>query len=496
MPMRERAILFIDDAAIESQAGLQRITHAARKHAGNPIIVPEHPWESGAVYIFGSVIREPADQLFRMWYQAIDREGSGATPQHMTICYAESNDGIHWRKPLLPIAPDRDRHTTNIVLGHNVYPGNPYCSSVIRDEGAPAGERYKLAAWFEQWSDQLSKFNGAASFHSPDGLRWQVYEGAEPFIPEIRRKPIPPNYHCPDGAQWLPRSEDEPMGPGFVGGPNDASCISPDKLDGEYVHYQVMQRNVADGKQSYERDLITGRERILAMHTSPDFVHWSHPRTIIEPAPDDPDYIQFYGMGGFRYGNYWLGTLWMYYVHDQTMDVELALSEDGRNWSRPFPGQRLLRLGNDGEFDCGMICSATSPLVVGDEIYIYYGGVNHRHDERGTSSIGLATLKLDRWAGLQTGRRGTLKTKPFVLDGMALMLNAYAHGGEIRAELVDEKGNVLPGFESDNCIPFVGDHTAMRLAWTSGDDLSALIGRQVSIQFDICNAIIYSISQA
>ena len=494
MTLRERTILFIDDTAIQSRRGLQRIPSAATKHPDNPIIDRTFPWEMGAVYIFGSVIREPAEQLFRMWYQSIDGE-TGKSPGHMSICYAESDDGVRWRKPLLPIVSYGARQTTNIVLNHSVYPGNPYCSSVIRDEDAPPAERYKLAAWYEQWSDGLSNFNGAASFHSADGLRWKVYEDAQPFIPEIRRKPIPPNYYTADGVRWLPCPEGPPANARYVGGPNDASCISPDRLDGEYVHFQIMQRDVAAGKQVYERDLVTGRERFLAMHTSPDFVHWSDPWTIIEPAVDDPDHIQFYGMGGFRYGNYWLGTLWMYYVHDQSMDLELAMSVDGRNWTRPFPGQRLLRLGIDGEFDCGMILSATSPVIAGDEIYIYYSGMDHRHDERGAAAIGLATLKLDRWAGLQTGRQGYLETKPFRFDGSGLTVNAYAHGGEIRAQIADEAGRVLPGYEASEAAPVVGDRTAHRLAWNRGADLSALSGSQISLQFQVWNATIYGISQ-
>jgi hypothetical protein len=177
------------------------------------------------------------------------------------------------------------------------------------------------------------------------------------------------------------------------------------------------------------------------------------------------------------------------------MDLELAVSVDGRNWRRPFPGHRLLHLGDDVEFDCGMIMSATSPLIVGDDIHIYYGGANHRHDEPGTSSIGLATLKIDRWVGLQTGRHGVLETQPFSLDGSALALNAYAHGGEIRAELIDEQGTVLPGFGLASCTPFVGDHTAQRLSWGGSSDLASLSGQQVRLRFDICNAIMYAVTQ-
>ena len=175
MALREKTILFLDDSMIAESKAVARVFTAATKHASNPILHPVFPWEKSGIYIFGSVIREPGTGLFRMWYQANDG-GEGTSPNHMTICYAESNDGVRWHRPLLPVVKYQDRHTTNIVLGHSVYPGNPYSSSMLRDDDAEnPEERYKLIAWYEQWTDQLSNFNGAASFHSPDGLHWRAY---------------------------------------------------------------------------------------------------------------------------------------------------------------------------------------------------------------------------------------------------------------------------------------------------------------------------------
>jgi hypothetical protein len=378
----------------------------------------------------------------------------------------------------LNIAGHQSRKISNIVLSNAVYPGNPYCVSVIRDDEAlDADEGYKMTAWYEQWTDGHSQFNGAAAFHSPDGLRWKVYEAAAPYI----------NIGIRVEEGRIERLE----------GANDVNCVSPDKLDGQFVSWQVVRRYVRDGKQTFDRDLIAGDrlERILAMHTSDDFVHWSEPQIILAPTADDPDHTQFYGMGGFRYGQYWLATLWVYYVHDQSMDIELALSRDGRTWTRPFPGHRLIRLGDDGAFDSGMLQSATAPLIVGDRIYIYYGGNEHRHDESGTAAIGLASLKLDRWAGLQTGRRGFLETRPFRFDGTALTLNAYAIGGEIRAELLDEKARPLPGFGATHAIPIVGDKTHHMMMWNDGG-LAALNGRRIVVRLAIQNGTVYALNQA
>jgi len=474
--LREKTILFLDDAPIAEQRGLMRLFTPAAKHPANPIIRRDHPWEAGAAYIFGSVLRDPQTGLLRMWYQAIDRQ-AGTDPDHMTICYAESDDGVTWHKPLMPLVPYRHKKLTNIVLGNAVYPGNAYCCSVVLDPdaGVPGG-RYKMLVWYEQWTDGLAPFNGAAAFHSEDGLRWQVYSDAQPAI-KI-------DVQLEDGK--VKRFES----------PNDANCVSPDKLDGEFVNWQVMRRMIPATKKVYARDLMAGDrlERVLAMHTSRDFVHWSEPRDIIVAGPEDPDFTQFYSMGGFRYGNYWLGTLWMYYVHDQAMDVELALSCDGRRWARPFPGRRLISLGSSDEFDRGMLQTATAPIIMGDNVYIYYGGEDHRHDEGGTTAIGLATLPLDRWAGLQTGRRGVLRTQPFAFDGDAIELNAYAVGGEVRAALLDAAGQPLPGFGLEQAEPVVDDQLHARLRWAGSSDLSALRGRKLAVQLEMANAMVYSIS--
>lgn len=61
----------------------------------DPALVPEEPWE-GASVMNPCVLFE--NGVYRMWYSA------GETYEPNVLCYAESSDGIHWRKsPLNPI---------------------------------------------------------------------------------------------------------------------------------------------------------------------------------------------------------------------------------------------------------------------------------------------------------------------------------------------------------------------------------------------------------
>ena len=61
----------------------------------DPVLGPEHPWEGESV-MNPCVLFE--NGLYRMWYSA------GETYEPNVLCYAESDDGVRWRKsPLNPI---------------------------------------------------------------------------------------------------------------------------------------------------------------------------------------------------------------------------------------------------------------------------------------------------------------------------------------------------------------------------------------------------------
>ena len=103
-------VLFVDDADIRDVQGLDRVIHPARKHDENPVVRPEHPWEREL--LLGGTVRKEGD-LYRMWYQS-----------HMPIpiartyvnLYAESQDGVHWTKPVLGRYEDFDGSLNNNIF--------------------------------------------------------------------------------------------------------------------------------------------------------------------------------------------------------------------------------------------------------------------------------------------------------------------------------------------------------------------------------------------
>ena len=85
--------LFVDDFLVEDTT-LQRTFHKPEYYEGNPIIVPDKPWENEKPSPFagpfsGGVWYDSQDKLFKMWY-------IGGYIKYS--CYATSTDGIHWDK--------------------------------------------------------------------------------------------------------------------------------------------------------------------------------------------------------------------------------------------------------------------------------------------------------------------------------------------------------------------------------------------------------------
>src|SRR4051812_37689612 len=78
--------LFLDDYLIASSTGVHRTVQTARKFERNPVIWPSEKWDPPFATVYGSVLRD--EGKFKIWYK------SG-----MGVGYAESDDGISWRKP-------------------------------------------------------------------------------------------------------------------------------------------------------------------------------------------------------------------------------------------------------------------------------------------------------------------------------------------------------------------------------------------------------------
>src|SRR5262245_42055321 len=80
--------LFLDWRTLEVVRGFRKTLNPPVKYPGNPILLPAKPWEGRRLHLYGTVLRDPKDGLFKMWYHS-----SGGPDDRWYLMYAVSADG-------------------------------------------------------------------------------------------------------------------------------------------------------------------------------------------------------------------------------------------------------------------------------------------------------------------------------------------------------------------------------------------------------------------
>jgi hypothetical protein len=181
------------------------------------------------------------------------------------------------------------------------------------------------------------------------------------------------------------------------------------------------------------------------------------------------------------------------------MDVQLMTSRDGRDWHRVADRGVFLEC-TPGAWDQGRIQGPSTTMVLDDDqISVYYSGTDTRHGSGswGSPGIGLATLPADRFVALvpdNSAQDGVLETKLFTFEGDALLLNADVPEGGLQVELLDDQGNVLPGFDRDNFQLVQKDDLRYWASWGEGyeDPLSPVATQEIAIRFIVEDGALYA----
>jgi len=468
--------LFVDQLLVRSSEEVSFQLHPGQKHPANPLLKADQPWEGWRLGLYGNVLYDEALNKFRMWYTS----DISADFPNFAVCYAESDDGIRWQKPLIgTIDSARGSRRHNAVLNEAHLP------SVMKDDRDPdLRRRYKMIAYIHKDKPE----GGPHSFVSPDGLNWS----------RVSKEPI---------------------------------CRSNDVITAYYD--EDRQLYVAFPKHS---TAVRGQvRRCFAMSTSKDFAIWTAPRYVFTPdlrddaaslarieevrsqldVPDDPALMrtEFYGIGVYPTESCMLAFPWVFTInnnarygnHEGPSEIGFASSRDLETWERPFRTP-IVPHGKPGDWDCGFLATQSRALRVGDEIRLYYAGANYTHGSpclyreegtgRGTKftgSIGLATWKLDRFVSANgPAEGGTIVTVPVIFTGQRLELNAAASrpGATIAVEFLDAAG------QPDNALgtsdPMTGDSLRQTVTWKGKSDVGALAGKPISIRFTLRSAALFS----
>ena len=497
-----RLELFVDGQLVDQLNGGARM----RLHA--PVAreaVMEHdaPWEGSATG-YHSIFHDGT--LYRMYYRAWQLT---VTPHKLDtddrvtyLCYAESDDGIRWRRPELGLHEFRGSKANNIVIpsglvgGVDVETNSP---AVFKDENpaAPADARYK-AFLFSRTP------RGLLAFKSPDGIRWS---------------PMSPRPVITDGSF------------------DSQNLAFWDDVRGEYrAYWRVFSRGTADSPYVGVRDIRTA--------TSKDFLRWENqsdlsyvdsppehlyttqikpyhraphlligfPVRYIEPelgqaAADDargpagpervrqwspsmralpePAAREMRALASERYGSALSETL-------------LMASRDGvtfKRWNEAFirPGPEREGTWNYGHLFGGWHLVETKSALPGapNELSFY---ATESYWTGQSSVLRRFTLRLDGFVSVEAPLSGgEIITKPLRFSGRRLELNfATSAAGSVRVEIQDMDGKPLPGFALDDCPRIFGDAIGRQVTWKLGSDVREIGGRPVRLRFELKDADLFA----
>lgn len=441
-------LLFIDDYWILESSNVTATLHQPEKHSDNPLIPGNVPWEQNP-YCFGTVIYDEEESIFKFWYQSYN-DVDVQLPKRTPILYAISNDGIEWTRPNLGIFDFQGSSKNNIVLqnyGHH----DLYSPSVIKDnQDTDPNKRYKMIWWDFPLGKEGYRDDGMCVAFSSDGLHWVKYSGNPVMHASKTEKSI-----------------------------SDVMSVMQDKNTGKFVAYT---KGWADPWPSHRQIVRT---------ESSDFIQWSEPEVVIRHKHDLKD-PQSYGMTTSQYGNNYIGLLYSYKKPgNETIDVQLAISHDNKNWIRAANQKTFIPLGKSGSWDDGMIF--TTPLFNNrNRTIIYYSGWDNSHDskERRRSGIGLATLRSNGFVSLDAKNIGYITTKAMKNASGPLLLNVNAGGGSLRAELLDAQSNPIPGYTLNDCLPIQSDEISYWVKWSNHEKLPFTSG-VMQIRFELNNGSLY-----
>lgn len=501
--------LFLDNDLIASAEHIAREVHEPRRYKDNPIMMADprvHPREIIRVL---HVLQSNESPRFRMWYHALPAfyEWKGDQRIRYGTSYAISEDGIHWERPELDLYHPVQRNSDggnkgpyrekNVVMPYGMMDGLFYepweddpnkrykaivsIEAVHTDTEGRMTKEASLAGWYLHWS--------------PDGIHWQG-DLSRPVLVEGAGYVYPPNGIGDTTRFWW-----DPLRKKYIG---DVKWVLP------------------------------GVIRCRGIMESDDLVHWTRPVPVFFAR--EPGH-QIYGHIGFAYQGLYIGFREIFdkhYMNDpmvHSADVELDCSRDGKTWTRVGAGQPFMSMNPDRNTWDADEARPVKPLVVGDELWIYYSSrlspvvytnmfknkSNPRGHQQDIFSLALAKLRMDGFASLNAGAEpGTIVTRPLTFEGKKLYVNAeVAEGGHLKVELrkltpgVRDRSSLsskpfawettcsrpedaVEPYTAENCNLVTGDKLRTQVTWKDRRTIEHSAKESLRVVFKLKNAKLYS----
>lgn len=448
--------LFVDDFLTISSS-LKRTYYYPEYYSANPVLTADKDWEKmgtkGAAFtapFSDGIWYDEQSGKFKMWYMA--GGGSYSTKNAGVMCYAESTDGITWTKPAL-----------SVVAGTNIvdYNSERDASVVWLDkQETNSSKRYKMflsekkeGKWqyiYKTSSDGITWREVAASKAIAD--RSTVYKN--PFrnvwVYSIR-------HNVRVNADKLVRARDYNENSDPVAGTKNAEALLGSFWFGPWPSEQRHPRYPDIAPAIYNQDAVPYESIMLGF-----FSVWQGPENNVAAANNEIKRNQ----------------------------IMVGYSRDGYSWYREDMNPFMAVDETNGAWNYGNLQSvAGTPLIVGDKLYFYLSGRKLTADEQEITTTGLATLRRDGFVSMKgTGELLTAKLK---FTGSYFYVNANI-SGELKVELLNTDGVVIPGYSKNDCKVIKGDQVKQKVEWNSNETLASLEGQNIQVKFYITNGEIFS----
>lgn len=394
---------------------------------------------------------------------------------------ALTKDGVNWRRVSSGTLPEPDD-----ILGIH-FTG----ATCFVDPKAPPEERYKL-------------YNGMKNTiqASSDGTDWKV----------LHKGVFPPKACYPLGMDSHNVCYYDTRINKYVAyvRVNKAYECSPERVP----YYGSLGKKKYGGENRYGR-------RTIGRAVTDDLSKFPLPEIVLEPDDKDPIFggakvmdfycpqvVQYsyaqdaYFLFNCRYRSYedWYLTIDMSPFPQSkehgtyncgVEDIELDASRDGIKWNR-YDRKPWIAQGKPGSFDSLNMYMSRGMHLMGDEIWMYYIGVNDPHtgskEAMKHCTLSRVVLRKDGFTCVEADYAGgEFTTPPLKFDGKTLQLNIETSAmGLARVEIQDENGKPLPGFTMEDCDRIhTANSTKWTVTWGEGYDVSKLAGQPIRLRFKL-----------
>jgi hypothetical protein len=438
----------------------------------DPVLCGDSFCDGAGASIYGSVLHDGG--IWRMWYQAWPKNWDGH--DIALVGYAESDDGITWRKPTLDLFAFGDGPNNLTDLG-------VHSPSVFIDPAAPSSHRYRATGFAHpgyQGAMAGVASRGYFTAHSADGLHWTAdaprptWSGSD-VITSV--------YH-----------------------PGRGAALTAIKYNPRYraiPRRSIWQAELADGT-------------------------WSPARRAL--VPDDFDDVaamargfasaDYYGMAMQPAARGTVGFVWQF-RHTLprtghpgwengvfgTVAVSLAYQEDAGACWQHAPGRPDFFSSDALPWAPGGVYTSSAPVECGDEHRLYLCGALHTHgwyvdhhwqiQERWKQQIiedGMARITYASWPkwrlfGYRADPVGTvvLNVGPVAQPSRLVLNVGCERGGSVRAELPGVEGRSV-----EASVPIASDTTGTVAAWQDGDVITPAGDAPVAVKLHLERATVWA----